>query len=78
MPLIEKYKQVANEEYRFSIVIPSWNNLDYLRLCVASIQKNSKYSHQIIIHVNEGIDGTLEWVKENKFDYFCIGVDTQQ
>lgn len=47
----------------FSILIPTWNNLEYLKLCVASIQKNSSFTHQIIIHVNEGADGTLEWIK---------------
>jgi glycosyltransferase involved in cell wall biosynthesis len=47
----------------FSIIIPSWNNLDYLRLCVESIEKNSSYQHQIIVHVNDGSDGTLQWVK---------------
>jgi glycosyltransferase involved in cell wall biosynthesis len=53
----------------FSILIPSWNNLDFLKLCVDSLKKNSSYQHQIIIHVNEGTDGTLNWVKENGYDY---------
>lgn len=57
------------EQQIFSIVIPSWNNLGFLKLCVESIKKNSTYHHQIIIHVNEGKDGTLEWVKEQGFDY---------
>jgi GT2 family glycosyltransferase len=47
----------------FSIVIPSWNNLALLKLCVASVQSNSAFSHQIIVHVNDGSDGTLEWVR---------------
>lgn len=47
----------------FSIFIPTWNNLPMLRLCVDSIEKNSTYPHEIIIHVNDGSDGTLEWVR---------------
>lgn len=47
----------------FSILIPTWNNLAYLKLCVESIRKHSKYDHEILIHVNEGSDGTLEWVR---------------
>jgi glycosyltransferase involved in cell wall biosynthesis len=47
----------------FSIIIPTWNNLDYLRLCIESIEKNSIYQHQIVVHVNDGSDGTLDWVK---------------
>lgn len=53
----------------FSILIPSWNNLPFLKLCIESIEKNSTYKHQIIIHVNEGNDGTLEWVKKSGYDY---------
>lgn len=47
----------------FSIVIPSWNNLALLKLCVGSVKGNSAYAHQIIIHVNDGSDGTLDWVR---------------
>lgn len=57
------------KEALFSILIPSWNNLEMLRFCVDSILQNSSFQHQIIIHINEGTDGTLEWVKESGFDY---------
>ena len=50
----------------FSIIIPSWNNLAFLKLCIASIRKHSVYPHEIIVHINEGSDGTLEWVKSEK------------
>lgn len=53
----------------FSILIPTWNNLEYLKLCISSIRKNSRLNHQIIIHINEGSDGTLAWVKEQGFDH---------
>ena len=53
----------------FSIIIPSWNNLPFLRLCIDSIRKNSEYQHQIIVHVNDGSDGTLEWIKSQNIDY---------
>ncbi|TMH14386.1 MAG: glycosyltransferase family 2 protein [Betaproteobacteria bacterium] len=52
----------------FSILIPSWNNLDYLRLCVDSIRKNSAHAHQVIVHVNDGSDGTREWVQQSNLD----------
>ena len=50
----------------FSIIIPSFNNLNYLKLCIKSLKKNSKFAHEIIIHVNEGTDGTLDYVVSNK------------
>ncbi len=51
----------------FSIIIPTFNNLNYLKLCLDSINKNSKYNHEIIIHINEGIDGTLDFLKDKNF-----------
>lgn len=48
----------------FSIIIPTWNNLALLQLCIRSIQQHSAYPHQIIVHVNDGSDGTLAWVSE--------------
>ena len=53
----------------FSIIIPTFNNLDYLKLCIKSIKKNSKFDHEIIVFINEGIDGTLEYVKESNLNY---------
>ncbi len=49
---------------RFSILIPTWNNLKYLQLCVESIREHSAFDHQILVHVNDGSDGTLEWVQQ--------------
>jgi len=67
----------------FSIIIPSLNNLDYLKLCIKSIKNNSHFNHEIIIHVNQGIDGSLEFLKKEniKFSYtkynagICEGVN---
>lgn len=56
--------EIKKEKPLFSIFIPTWNNLAFLKLCVESIKKNSAYEHEILIHVNDGSDGTLEWVRE--------------
>ena len=53
----------------FSILIPSFNNLKYLKLCLHSIKINSKFNHQIIIHVSEGNDGTLDYLKQSNIDF---------
>lgn len=55
--------QATDKKPLFSILIPTWNNLPYLKICVESILKNSTFSHQLILHINEGTDGTLDWVK---------------
>lgn len=54
---------------KFSILIPTWNNLEFLKLCIRSIRENSTFSHQIIVHINEGSDGTLEWVRQQGIPY---------
>ena len=68
---VEKYSQTnKNQDLKFSIIIPTWNNLEFLKNIVKSIRLNSKYKHQIIIHINEGVDGTIEWVKsQSDLDY---------
>ncbi len=53
----------------FSILIPTFNNLSCLKLCINSIKKNSKYNHQIIPHVNIGNDGTVDFLKQEKIIY---------
>jgi len=53
----------------FSITIPTFNNLDYLKVCINSLRKNSKFKHQIIPHVNVGDDGTKEYLQTEKIDY---------
>ena len=52
-----------------SILIPTWNNLPYLRLCVDSLRRHSTPPHEILVHVNDGADGTLQWVREQGFAY---------
>ncbi len=63
---IKKYQQSEDKDYKFSILIPTWNNLDYLKLCIRSIEQNSGLDVQIIVFVNEGKDGSLEWLKTQK------------
>ena len=53
----------------FSILIPTFNNVKYLELCINSIKKNSKYDHQIIVHVNIGDDGTIEYLNKINIEY---------
>ncbi len=54
------------EKYKYSIIIPTWNNIDYLKFCLRSLKENSSFKHQIIILVNEGNDGTIEWLENQK------------
>lgn len=70
-----KHIQFSSEKYKsaetplFSILIPTWNNLEMLQLCIGSILKNSTHKHQIILHINEGTDGTKDWVEKQQLDH---------
>ena len=51
---------------KISIIVPTYNNLNYIKFFLSSLKKNSLYDHQIILHINDGSDGTLNFAKKNK------------
>ncbi|HLO80305.1 MAG TPA: glycosyltransferase [Chitinophagaceae bacterium] len=61
---ITKRKNNTLPETVFSILIPTWNNLVYQENCIRSLREYSAFRHQIIVHVNEGSDGTLDWIHQ--------------
>ena len=67
--MVEWFRTENTGTEKFSIIIPSWNNLSMLELCIKSIEKNSLFNHQIIVHINEGTDGTLQWVQSKGYCY---------
>ena len=68
---------------KFSIVIPTFENSDYLNLCINSILKNSHFSHQIIVHINGYDEKTEKILLDKKIIYtksiknigLCSGVN---
>ena len=53
-----------------SIVIPTFNNLEYLKFTINSIIKNSlSDKFEILLHINDGSDGTFSYAKENNFKF---------
>ncbi len=53
----------------FSIIIPSFNNIDYLKICIESLEKNSFYNNEIIVHLNIGNDGSDEYLKTKNIKF---------
>ena len=50
--------------------ISTYNNLDYLKIAIDSVRKNSYYNDSpFIIHAENCTDGTNEWLTENKQKY---------
>ena len=60
----------------FSIIIPTFNNLPYLKICISSIKKNSKFEHEIITHINDGSDGTEKYLISEKIKYTITKYNT--
>jgi len=53
-----------------SITIPTYNNLKYLKCTINSIKKNSVLNnYEILLHINDGHDGTLDYAKSNNFKF---------
>ena len=50
---------------RLSIIIPTYNNLDYLKFFLLSLKNNSCYEHEIVLHINNGSDGSLDYAIKN-------------
>ena len=53
----------------FSVIIPSWDRLDYLKATIYSIQAWSAFDHEIIVHVNGSTDGTQEFLTSNDIKF---------
>jgi glycosyltransferase involved in cell wall biosynthesis len=68
--IVEKSQRSQSKNFKYSIIIPTWNNLDYLKLVIRSIKENSTFQHQIIVHINDGSDGSYQWIKQQEdIDY---------
>ena len=53
----------------FSIIIPTLNNLKYLKFCINSIKKSLK-NHEILVHVSEDINNeTRTYLKSQNIKY---------
>ena len=53
----------------FSIIIPSFNNIGYLKVCLNSLKKNSFFDNEIIVHVNIGEDGSINYLKSQNIKF---------
>lgn len=55
------------ETMKTSIIILTYNNLQYTRQCIESIRKNTKLgTYEIVIVDNASSDGTKEWINEQE------------
>ena len=60
---------------KFTIIIPTSNNFEYLKLCLSSIKKNSAFEHQIIIHINGTDSNTQNYLNQYNYEYTVTNVN---
>ncbi len=67
----------------FSIIIPTFQNFDFLKFTIESIDKNSSHKHEIIVHINGKDLLTENYLIENNYKFtkseinigLCSGVN---
>ena len=53
----------------FSILIPTYKNFEYLKICIKSLKKNSIYNNQIIVHINTEDKEVEKFLNDHKITY---------
>lgn len=65
--IVNLKKKINISVNNYSIVILTYNQLDYTKVCIDSIRKyNGKDKCEIIIIDNNSTDGTVEWIKQQE------------
>lgn len=57
---------------RASIIIPTYNRLDLLQLCISSIRKYTDTPHEIIVVDSASTDGTAHWCRQEKLPFISL------
>lgn len=65
----EIHPGLSHPSPKFSILIPTWNNLAFVKICVHCLRRHSEFQHQVVLHVNDGSDGTLDWARKENLDF---------
>jgi GT2 family glycosyltransferase len=48
---------------RFSVIVPTWRNIEYLDLCYCGLMRNSAAEHEIIVFFNEMDEACQRWAE---------------
>jgi len=82
--IAEKYlsqrteKELSDSREPVSIIMLTYNALEYTKKCIQSIQKHTKYPHEIIIVDNGSKDGTRKYLRELDKNFENIQIKLNQ
>jgi hypothetical protein len=61
------------------LINTSVNTLDHVKLLIKSLKKNLHYKkHEILIFVDSDNERTVEWLKEQKKDFYDLKIITHK
>ena len=60
------------ENIKISIIIPTLDNVDYLKLTVRAIRNHTFYPYEILVHANTVSDKMKEYASQENFDVFTF------
>lgn len=55
-----------------SVIIPNFNGLDLLKICLPSLRKQSFKNFEVILVDNGSDDGSVEFIKKNYPEFICL------
>lgn len=58
-----------------SVIIPTWNGKDLLKICLPSLKKQTYKDFEVLVLDNGSSDGTREYVRKNFPDFKLISLD---
>jgi glycosyltransferase involved in cell wall biosynthesis len=59
---------------RFSIVIPTFNNLPELKACLAALERLHDRDFEVFVGVDGSTDGTWQWLQATRFNFPCLAL----
>ena len=70
---MQVYERALASKAKTSIIIPTFNNLELTRNCLAAIQKNTPAGlYKIIMVDNASTDGTVAFLKKRRRPGICV------
>ena len=64
------------ENWTPTVIIPTYNCLEYLKLALKSVYNTSLHNFQVVVVIDGSTDDTLEWMEDNAYKYDNLKVIT--